>query len=449
VKEKVQSLVLILLVLSSLYLTYLLWYARVPYEVATQEEYERVYFEEPRPAGRVIAPEKIVFPGQRTNRVLKEGQPGFQEVWGKILEQLEKGVLKGGIVSENRLPRGSLLLQLHFEPPFPIGSGTTAMPERPYRELAGLEIWERGELLELVLKAVEGGEERGLFLEEGGAQQLQELLEKLSPDSMLPYREFQGEELTALVDFPIQVEEPLWIPLLESVPALEIAVEEPENERLVKIFFTRYNLVRRIDERDGATIYTDGERGLRIGRERLEYSAPLLEHSFSATDSYPAALNQANRLLCYYSGWPAGLRLVGLDLVSGEGGRNSLCRCQWRFYAGGLPLLYGENGWTVEMAFNDGGLIYLNRHLFQPRKAAEEEIVVAPFSQALKKAFKEYQEQGAEEEGPAYLEAVELAYLVDFADSAYRGQPVWVVRINGREMILDGKSLHLLEGGAR
>ena len=47
------------------------------------------------------------------------------------------------------------------------------------------------------------------------------------------------------------------------------------------------------------------------------------------------------------------------------------------------------------------------------------------------------------------MEAVELAYLVDFADSAYRGQPVWVVRINGREMILDGKSLHLLEGGAR
>jgi len=86
--------------------------------------------------------------------------------------------------------------------------------------------------------------------------------------------------LTALLGFPIQLEEPLWIPLLESVPALEIAVEEPENERLVKIFFTRYNLVRRIDERDGATIYTDGERGLRIGRRGWNTLRPFWSTAF-------------------------------------------------------------------------------------------------------------------------------------------------------------------------
>lgn len=98
----------------------------------------------------------------------------------------------------------------------------------------------------------------------------------------------------------------------EQPPALAVLdtrVEGPSPAYLLPRLFADLSVVRQVEERDGAIIYTDGMRALRVyPAGGLEYTAPELGEPQPPPD-YDAALQMAYEFVAQHGGWPEGLFL--------------------------------------------------------------------------------------------------------------------------------------------
>ena len=185
------------------------------------------------------------------------------------------------------------------------------------------------------------------------ALRMQKTLESLDLGEAIPQRELNSEELRAALGFNIEVAAPVYVPDRPvQLEELVFKEEELDRELLVRTFFVDRSLVRVVTERDGSLIYTDGEKGLRLG-SGLTYSHPQLEQS-PATFTYLASLNSATRLLGYYGGWAEDLRLERLLLQRKTGRLSEHYLACWQSYYQGKPIV-GDT--VVSMTFNDSGMV--------------------------------------------------------------------------------------------
>ncbi|MGB4370435.1 MAG: hypothetical protein WBJ91_01595, partial [Dethiobacteria bacterium] len=185
----------------------------------------------------------------------------------------------------------------------------------------------------------------------------------------------------------------------------------------------------------GGLIYTDGEQGMRLGNG-LDYSHPRLEQK-PVNLSYTAALLTAGKLLGYHGGWPGNLRLVSLHPEDeDEDSPKGLYRAQWYSYFEGYPLL-GDSG--VVMSYYHGGLMSYRRSLYELHYTSGNKVPVSDFQEALKAAVMILADEGVEQ---FTLEEMDLAYYF----TGMRAIPVWLIRLNGRELILKAVELIPPEG---
>ena len=78
-------------------------------------------------------------------------------------------------------------------------------------------------------------------------------------------------------DVNLKVIGDVYVSLLSyELPVYSMKRESISEERLASNFFTDFSVIRRIEERDGTIIYTDGQQGLRIyDNGAIEYNLPV------------------------------------------------------------------------------------------------------------------------------------------------------------------------------
>lgn len=425
--ERIKSTSLLLLVLLSLFLTYLLWFGHKETEGAAESDYETVYFEEPRLFPQLMVPDAVFINRGDLRYRLRPGDHDFAFFWEEISATLQEITEPADFEYGEKLPEdAALCLTVQFDPFLPLGRESIWLKNSPSGELTGMELWRAGDRCWGILQGLE--EAGGMLLPARRGSQLVSLCDQFDPSGRAPCERLEAGEIYVSSGVAVTVAAPIDIPLYSGrIKELILKAETLDSELLLKTFFIKHNLAREIKERDGGLIYTDGEQALRLGNG-LDYSHPPLDPKPAAL-SYSAALQTAGKLLGYYGGWPENLRLERLARETGDSSKG-IYNAQWRSYFEGYPLL-GETG--VFMSYDHGGLVKYRRNLYHLLYPAGDGATVSGYREALSAAVNLSGSAGGER---CTLEGMDLAYYLSKGSSQPRAVPVWVIQLNGRELVL-------------
>ncbi|NLJ34341.1 MAG: hypothetical protein GX349_07105 [Firmicutes bacterium] len=220
-----------------------------------------------------------------------------------------------------------------------------------------------------------------------------------------------------------------------SLPTLKAVVEKLPADSVTGTFFADMSLVRTIQERDGALIYTDGQRALRLYPSGvLEYGYPSLR---AKGPSLPpaAAFERGRHFVDQHGGWPAEVRLSTIRVENRPDGQHY--QLTYRQYEGDIPLLLPAP--ALSLSVHSGGVTDYGRQVVTtyPLEAAQAlvdpqellpELLASP-------ALQENLEEGEE----AVISALYPAYYGQaVGERDYILKPVWVVKVAGQEYYFAG-----------
>ncbi len=402
-------------------LTYRLWFGRPPLEEGTVPRYEYVYFTPPPSVSEIVQPAEIVFFGEEQMHLFRRGGEEYKRLWAqawRILTQeadLEKVKRNSSNDLEAAWETASCKLVFSFQPLLPLEfiSDRQVAGEIMIRKITFLRA------KECCTVFLEGEEIFSLVFQDTGV--MDELVPiKNNPCIQLPsalvfsgddepagamgggdLREADGllvggglHECSAAFtnnkvsqsaeNWEISVPQEIFVER-DDFLAAEISLEKEniQREELVKAFFLDLSLARRIEEKDGAVYFTNGEKGLRIYASGLvEFTAPRLESSFRQQLSYAQSLQKGAESQSLYGGFLPDTYLC--DVRELRGGY----RLIWRRILNSL-VLEGENT-GCEILLEGQGVSFLRRNFWlagaevtarQPFRSFEEALCRALFLQ--------------------------------------------------------------------
>ncbi len=445
--EKLKSLLLICLILLSMVLTYQLWFGRPPLEKGTVPRYEYAYFTPPPLLSEVVQPSEIIFLGQEDIYLFHRGEKEYLGLWGKglqlLTERLEfenaKRVSKES--KDDWLKTAPLTLVYNFNPPVPLECMARA-PANLHMDLERimfswdeehLDVFLEGEEIVCIpVKGVTDLQEDFFPVEKKPYMLLPSLLVLDVPGNVKIFEntvrtgDFHGDikmeqspgDLDFLLNLKINVTADIYIPL-EDIWAAEVSLrkEDLQREQLVRAFFLDLSMARRIEERDGALYFTNGEKGLRIYPSGLlEYTAPRLERTQS-TMSYSAALQKSAESQSLYGGWLPNTYLYEAKKV--EGGYRFL----WRSFQDGF-VLEGENTGS-EMLINEQGVSFYRRFFYTFGEEISERRPFRPYKEAIARALVLKKEQLKGEK--VTLLSLKPVYYLPGGKKTEKAIPAWSV----------------------
>lgn len=437
--ERVKSIVLLILVSLSLFLTYQLWYGQKPTQLIVEEIYERVVMEKPRPLVEVVTPAKIVFRSERGRYLLKESDPGFHLLWALLSQELQE--VKNDSIYEGSIPmEGSrYLLTVYMNPALPVGQGMPWLPEAAQALVSEIQLYAINNQIWLFMTGPDLDLKLNILMSGEKVELLGAILTEIAGEQYSIYSALTNDKLTGTIKREIVAMGSIYLP--QDPVYMDSLILKPETidrDFILRSFFIDYSLARIIEEKDGGLIYTDGERGLRLTNVGIEYSYPRLETG-QTNISYPDALINSSNLISYHGGWPANLRLD--DLVIIGRGRSAPYVAVWRMFHKGYPIYTYI---PTRAIFNDRGLIHYTRTLFLVEEftfESEEQQPVAEWSIALNAAIDLFDTSNPDRESGLQLEAMGLGYAVKRFFNTYRGEPVWFIQIDGIKYYLDAYDL--------
>ncbi len=444
-QEKFKSIVLLMLVCLSLLLTYQLWYGQQPVELTADDEniYERIIIEQPRPPEQIVSPEVIVIPAENGFYAFREGEQFYYRLWESLLGLMESPFVREQVEEPvTDLPEEApLILRCYLSPLLPVGTKLSLMPLLPAGEIAMLDLIAGKETFWIRFYTAD----EKIFAEReittAQTAVLKDLIAGVEEEGRVTHKLLTGEAAASASGENITVTRQIFLPQEQTMLArLPVKPESIDREQLLKTFFVDYSLVRTIEEKDGAVIYTDGEKGLRLTAGGFEYSHPRLEEGVS-NQSVPEALNNSGILISFHGGWPVGLRLE--KIAQSPLGHSVPYIAQWRMYHEGNPLYTAK---PTRAVFNDRGLIHFSRFIYsiQPEEQNSAEMRVnASWQEALKTAIALYRDDtGAQTEVMQLeLEAFNLGYAIIADFDELWAEPVWQLQINGRRVLLRADNL--------
>ncbi|NLX92108.1 MAG: hypothetical protein GXZ07_11120 [Firmicutes bacterium] len=476
--EKIKSGVLAFLIILSMGLTYRLWFGAPPLEEGIKPKYEDAYFTAPLSLEEIIAPAEIIFwkeEEKEKEHVFRRGEKEFVRLLAagtSVLKRADKQILSRINDSEEEalLKTASSKITFNFSPVLPLNflvPGATALDvhradiileERYYHiilegedKFAGRIFMNLNEQLLNNLVPQRSSLHHCLSgvltldLAELTCRELQEKGREIIPQGTgLPADEAkkQGQaegKISAVnpakgnekeeTSFSLIVanNSKLFVPV-EEMQAGEILLkkENVDKEQLVRAFFFDPSMARRIEERDGAVFFTDGEKGLRIYPSGLvEYTAPKLERVFTPV-SYSTALQKGAEYLGLYGGW-----LPGIYLVRAEG-QSEGYRLFWETFYEGLPIRGERVG--CEMAINEQGVLFYQRNFYQFIEEVGARQAFRPFEEALCRAALIYKKTFPGSEG-ILLGIEPVYYLSSGGKGTVKATPAWSVSISGMDTI--------------
>jgi len=328
--ETVKTAVLWILVMVSLILTGRLWLGLPRPPVAGVN---------PLPLGKEIKeqlntllgpPRVTVHLGRNRHTVFASGSPSYRAVWPEVRRLLEgaggapRSAAMAGEVARAR--RTGLAVEFRLPVALPLGEtepapriswGMVAVDPEPVAFVQE----EGGSYLKLPL----GGE----------TASLKGLLSEIAGGRIIPYRELPTRVAG------LRLAEGLYV--LSRLPTLGLLNTEGETtapEQWARSFYADMSLVRKIEERDGVMMYTDGQSVMRAyPNGGLEYRLIPVTTGGESVPEALAAVERTALFVASHGGFPPGTFIWGVSRASGEEGMPPALLVSYSFHYGDFPLV--------------------------------------------------------------------------------------------------------------
>jgi regulatory protein YycH of two-component signal transduction system YycFG len=299
--ENVKSVVLTLLVLLSLFQSYLLSYNSPKFEPINQNDYVQAEL-----FGTQVEPDKLIFPdpivlhtGKQGHTLLYPGTVDYRTVYDGVRQTMFENFRRlsgpASAVNWEDVRAKQPGVELRFRTALPFGVLQTAL------QLRGDGLFENERISKIWITIRESPEEVKVYLFAGGDNDVYETVKTnltvqdvkrfvQIADNHPPYHTANGQYY--LPDQPLET------------AGYRFAYTQYTSEELKKSLFVDPGITRNLIERDGSEIHTDGKRGLRIKYDHrwMNYSDPVIpvDNSRSGmTENLVSAVNFINR----HGGW--------------------------------------------------------------------------------------------------------------------------------------------------
>ncbi len=313
-KDFILGWTLILLVAISLFLSFNIW-SGVPGHLGTART---VQYEKNIDPISAVSPEKIlVYLGNSFNTILKPSSPLYDKTWA-ISKKLLASQWTISPEPMTNIKQEYFTHKKGLEVFFP-----TPLPPSFIKQLFDISAGDTS--------IIDGKLIRSFILVSDG-----ELLCYLTDSDGSYYKVGKGDsdaELTGLIkeindssppmfasltaDVNLKVNGDVYVSLLPyELPMYSLKKETILEEQVASEFFMDFSVTRRIEERDGTIIYTDGQQGLRIYDDgSIEYNFPVTQEQRKTQNLYEA-FKTAIDFVASHGGWPEGGYLASYEAKS-------------------------------------------------------------------------------------------------------------------------------------
>lgn len=436
-REKIKTLILIMLVITSVFFTSKTW-IEVDYSNETPNGGDFL-FDNNSGIMEVIAPDRIAvhLKGDKI-LVMNPSDKHYQEIWATLLKSSVKSIAEGDktdFVSINKIvwesQKKEQSLELIFKTPFDLGFWNKAFNSKkktlPQIRLSRL-------LVSLDMPNT-------VLLFDDGTDSYY----KISKDSINPIKEnlfndiANSDELNEFIELPtdtlgLVLETGIYVPKNPlTISDVTVVKEDIKPDGLVKDFFSDMSVVRKIEEKDGARIYTDGQKGFRI----YPSGAVEFNHAITAKGDYSDDLFDAARLgynfLITYGGLPAGSYLDKAGQLEHDP-KSNIFTYDYRYE--GIPVLGERN--AIEIVIAQGEVKNYYRNLEHPVApiSDQQSLSISPFN-ALDTAASNLRFLiGAQEDKHKVKDVYQAYYRLD-EGWEYIISPVWVVELKDIRIFID------------
>lgn len=224
--------------------------------------------------------------------------------------------------------------------------------------------------------------------------------------------------LTADVNLKVTGE--VYVSLLSyELPVYSLTREPLSDERWASKFFTDFSVTRRIEERDGTVIYTDGIQGLRIyDSGAIEYNYPVSREQRKNASLYEA-YKVAMDFVDLHGGWPKNGYLASYDIQSSSAGTTYMFKFKIRI--NGLTIVNSDDYLNVTVEGNQVKNYYRNVSISTKQEGIID--LMTPI-EALNSAVSTKNIKVIDDIYPGYM----------IQDEELK--PVWIVKTAGMEVII-------------
>ncbi|HHX74074.1 MAG TPA: hypothetical protein GX699_04140 [Firmicutes bacterium] len=419
-RERIKTVVLLALVLLSFYLTGSLLFGQPYLETASSPDYEQVEtFGEVRPEAELVYP-VLCLKTEENWLQLFPWADGYAPVWRALQfllnpPQLPDVRLRPAFTGER------------VEIQFPVAVDAVLwFPDSPVASLQIRKITWFAEDAESIWYYDESGKwwQAQGFVPPAAWETRLAVLFKTAP----VYTEADAEMLAPFSAGDAVILLPAETPVMSVYAA---AAEDLDTEKLLRSFFINPALMRRIEERNGAVIYTDGQRGLRIfAHGELEITVPENEPGTRTLDR-AEILQETAQHLHMLGGWPRELFLQSIRInvrsivyTQHWFTQEIVFNCASRGYR-----LFGRKA-PLSLLFSDRGIIYYNRQILTLSEQLTDPMpLVAPLEALATVAAG----LGLRAAG-MQVASVEAAYFVEgTTGSRPIAQPSWRIQFTNRQ----------------
>ncbi len=441
--EKIKNVVLALLVITSLIFTYLLWFGTPSYEVSKPITSEKIQFSNPRSIEEIIIPGKIIFREEDYYNVFYPSQSLHDAAREVIISFFSSGIKAYEALDEDNWLKISSEkgMLVHYPYPYPLIVSTTDESKKiltvnklfiPKQE-STVYIKAEGSFFKIDTY-YEGNEEFEFFLSkarEGDPYRLLQIEDLFKTEEIE-----ETEDLSETEELPeVYFLDDIYVSVGEiQLPVRYVQKEKLEIDRLLKVFFADISLVRRIEEKDGAVIYSDGQRGLRIyPTGAIEFTSAENRETLLSGER---AISMAGEIIALYGGWQEGIHLWVSPEIKNPYFRT---RITFKQYIEGYPLLTEDV--AIRLTLNERGAQTYYRSILIPQEEVGEPENIISGEEALMAGI-EY--LASERDDSIGIRDLYLSYF-PFGTEIKQLTPVWVLETNKELIIINGYIGNLLD----
>lgn len=349
-KDSILGWILICLVGISLFLSYTVW-SDIPGRIAGKDLQEGKIWE----LDTVISPDKIIVHlGNSTHTCIYPAS----YLYNKILNY-SKEMYISNWANSNPKPVESIDLDFFIQKKgieiyFP-----TSLPMSFLKQLLNIKGQEQSTLDSISISSFLMIEDKGLsgYIKDskGNFYKLDKISETKEMEKLIDEIANSSPPLYAIIpsgSVTLKIAKGIYVPISTcDMPTYTLKSERFNYTKLVPKFFPDFSVTRKIEERDGAIIYTDGKRALRIyPYGAMEYSNPgAIEQKKKS--SFYEALNTAVDFINAHGGWPNSAYLAQY-IISGDDSDRLSYTFKFKMKVDGFPVINDENHLTVTVEGN-------------------------------------------------------------------------------------------------
>jgi regulatory protein YycH of two-component signal transduction system YycFG len=313
-----------------------------------------------------------------------------------------------------------------------VSSDSASAGDQDKREIGvWAEVWPKGEYLRLPMR-VNGVRLKRVFKHDLPSSLL---AQEVSLDKDHAAETGGGGEGLRLTVVP-GVYAPIMYPRLGPITITWDSPSSDTLEDMLRSFFIDTSVLRQIEERDGAVIYTDGRKGLRVySYSRIEYTAPQQAAMPASSDPLGLSLEYVRE----HGGWLPNSLLWDYRKEAAGGAVGD--RLGFTATLETMPVFFGPRpDPLIEVVVNGDAVSWYERRIPSPEDEPRRKMGVIAAREALRSVLRYWEQTGSEDpsvsDQKAEVVGLHLGYfgLSDGESSQYL-YPSWFIHFKDMETI--------------